>query len=322
MRGYSHKATQFLGYSIKILILAMVLLFVWQRVTRDTTTILEVFKSNVNTLFTYSNIAILLLLSILNWLFEVYKWKTLAKHCSPISTKESLLQSLKAHIVSLITPAKIGEYGAKALFFPAPLRKKTLFLTLLGNGYQMLATTVFGVLGIGICSYYLFPAFIGYYLILVLVLIVLFYGTPKLLHHIHWSIKGYSWQRIRDFMKTIASSNKHKALFFSFARYLIFAHQFYFLLVLFQVDVSYILAMGLIATMYVLSSIIPMLQLFDVVLKTGVAVAVFSWIDAPEITIVSITCIMWFFNMVLPIIPGSYFILTDTSLSTQKTMSI
>jgi hypothetical protein len=319
MQGVSHKATQFLGYSVKILILAVAIFFVWKRMAQDTIPILENFKDHFISLFTYSNIAILLLLSIFNWLFEVLKWKALANHCAEISTKESIKHVLKAHITSLITPAKIGEYGAKALFFPAHQRKQVLFLTLLGNGYQMLATTIFGCIGIGICIFMLFPALSWYYIVSLLLGIPLVYLTPRILNNIRWSVKGYSWQRIQQFMKTIASSNKQKAGFFSFVRYLLFAHQFYFLLTLFQVDVSYPLGMGLIMTMYLISSVIPMLQLFDVVIKTGVAVAIFSWIIAPEITIVTITFLMWFFNAVLPILPGSYFMMTDTTLTRQKT---
>ncbi|MFT5892751.1 MAG: hypothetical protein ACI9Y7_002863 [Dokdonia sp.] len=318
MQGVSHKATQFLGYSVKILILAVAIFFVWKRIAQDTIPILENFKGHFISLFTYSNIAILLLLSILNWLFEVLKWKTLANYCAAISTKESIKQVLKAHITSLITPAKIGEYGAKALFFPAHQRKQVLFLTLLGNGYQMLATTIFGSIGIGICVFMLFPALSWYYIVTLLLGIPLVYLTPRILDKVRWSIKGYSWQRIQQFMKTIASSNKQKAWVFSFVRYLLFAHQFYFLLTLFQVDVSYPLSMGLITTMYLISSLVPMLQLFDVVIKTGVAVAIFSWIAAPEITIVAITFLMWLFNGVLPILPGSYFMLTDTTLTRQK----
>jgi len=304
------------------LVLAIVLFFVWKRISRDTTFIYENFKSNFFPLITYRNMSIILLLTIFNWVFEMLKWKTLASHCASLTIRESLKQVLKAHIISFITPAKIGEYGAKALSFPAHQRKKILFLTLLGNGYQMLMTTVFGIIGIGICVYLLFPDYIVYYLVISILLIPIAYSFPKILHKIHWSIKGYSWQRIKDFMKTIVSSSKQKALFFSFVRYLLFAHQFYFLLTLFQVDTSYTLAMGLITTMYLISSIVPMLQLFDVILKTGVAVAIFSWIDVSEIVMITITFIMWFFNMVLPIIPGSYFILVDKSFTSQKSMPL
>ena len=322
MQGVSHKATQFLSYPIKILILVATLFFVGKRLTQDTIPILENFKDDFVSIFTYSNIAILLLLSILNWFFEILKWKTLASHCQVISTKESLKQVLKAHITSLITPAKIGEYGAKALFFPAHQRKQILFLTLLGNGYQMLATTIFGSIGIGVCVFLLFPSFGWYYILACVLGIPLLYITPQILDKIRWSVKGYSWQRIRQFMKTIASPIKQNAWIFSLIRYLLFAHQFYFLLLVFQVDVSYPLGMGLIATMYLVSSLIPMLQLFDVVIKTGVAVYIFSWIAVPEIIMVAITFLMWFFNVVLPILPGSYFIMIDTTLTGKKTSAL
>ncbi len=319
MRGVSHKATQFLGYSIKILILAITVFLVGKRLTQDTTPILEHVKNNFTSIFTYSNIAILLLLSIFNWVFEILKWQALAGHCDQISTQESTKQVLKAHITSLITPAKMGEYGAKALFFPIEQRKHILFLTLLGNGYQMLVTTILGSIGIGVCVLQLFPSLKWYYIISLLLGVLIVFMIPQRLAKIRWSVKGYSWQRIRTFIKTIAFPIKQKASFFSFVRYVLFAHQFYFLLILFGVDVTYLLAIGLITTMYLVSSLLPMLQVFDVVVKTGVAVAVFSWIAVPEMTIITISFLMWFFNVVLPILPGSYFMMTDTTLTRQKT---
>ena len=319
MQGVSHKATQFLGYSIKILILAMTVFLVGKRLAQDTAPILEHTKDNFISIFTYSNIAILLLLSLFNWVFEILKWQALASHCGHISTQESTKHVLKAHITSLITPAKLGEYGAKALFFPIEQRKHILFLTVLGNGYQMLATTIFGVIGIGVCVFQLFPSLKWHYIIALLLGVLTVFMIPQLLAKIRWSVKGYSWKRIRNFIKNIALHTKQKAGFFSFVRYVLFAHQFYFLLVLFGVDITYLLAMGLITTMYLVSSLLPMLQVFDVIVKTGVAVMVFSWIAVPEITIITISFLMWFFNVVLPILPGSYFMMTDTSLTRQKT---
>lgn len=318
MRGVSHKATQFLGYSVKILILAITVFLVGKRLAQDTTPILEYVTDSFTSIFTYSNIAILLLLSTFNWIFEILKWKTLASHCGHISTQESTKQVLKAHIAALITPAKMGEYGAKALFFPLEQRKHILFLTILGNGYQMLVTTILGSIGVGICVFHLFPSLQWYYIISLLLGLLTVFTIPQLLAKIRWSVKGYSWQRLRAFVKTIAFSIKQKAGFFSFVRYVFFAHQFYFLLLLFEIDVTYLLAIGLITTMYLVSSLLPMLQVFDVIVKTGVAVMVFSWIAIPEITIITISFLMWFFNVVLPILPGSYFMMTDTTLTRQK----
>ena len=321
MQAVSHKATQFLVYSVKVLILAGAFFFIWNRIAPD----IDIFLSNFSlynmTLSSYLNIAILLLLTIFNWLFEVFKWKTLSSHCLPITIYESTQQVLKAHVLSLITPAKLGEYGAKALFFPKQQRKQILFLNLLGNLYQMTATMVFGCIGLGIGIAFLFPEYLIYYLIAMLLCIACIWFLPKILRAIQWTIKGYSWQRIQQFSKTIDTSVKRKSLLYSFIRYVLFAHQFYFLLLIFNVDASYTLGMSLITVMYLVSSLLPMLQLFDVVIKSGVAVALFSWVDAPELTIVIVTTLMWFFNVALPIFPGSYFVMTDTSVSSQKPIS-
>lgn len=321
MQAVSHKATQFLVYTVKVLILTGAFFFIWNRIASDIAVFFAKFSLNNIPLSSYLNIAILLCLTIFNWVFEVLKWKKLSSHCLSISTYESSQQVLKAHVLSLITPAKLGEYGAKALFFPRQQRKQILFLNLLGNLYQMTATVIFGCIGIGIGITFLFPELLAYYFITMFVCIVCMWFLPKILHAIRWTIRGYSWQRIQQFTKTIDTSIKRKALLYSFVRYILFAHQFYFLLIIFQVDVSYILGMSLITTMYFVSSLLPMLQLFDVVVKSGVAVALFSWVDVPEITVVIVTTLMWFLNIALPILPGSYFVMTDTSVSSQKSIS-
>lgn len=318
MQTVSHKATQFLVFGAKILILAGVFFFIWKRIASDMDIFFENFRLQNISSSSYLNIAILLLFSILNWVFETLKWKALSSHCTLITSKESTKQVLKAHVVSLITPAKIGEYGAKALFFPTQQRKHILFLNLLGNLYQMAATTLSGVIGIGVGIALLFPKYVGYYFICILIAALFAWLLPKMLQKTPWTLKGYSWQRIKEFTKTIHTRVKRKALVYSFVRYVLFAHQFYFLLLVFDVEISYALGMSLITMMYFVSSLVPMLQLFDVVIKSGVAVALFSWVEVPELTIVSITALMWLFNVALPILPGSYFIMTDTSVSSQK----
>jgi len=50
--------------------------------------------------------------------------------------------------------------------------------------------------------------------------------------------------------------------------------------------------------------------LFDVVLKSTVAIWVFSYYFIDETTIITITLLMWIFNFVIPSIVGSYFVLT------------
>jgi hypothetical protein len=89
----------------------------------------------------------------------------------------------------------------------------------------------------------------------------------------------------------------------------VFTHQFYYLLLIFKVDVSYFNAISAITTMYLIASMIPMLSLFDVVLKGTVAIWVFYFLGIAPVAILCITTLMWVLNFVIPALIGSYFVL-------------
>ena len=92
-------------------------------------------------------------------------------------------------------------------------------------------------------------------------------------------------------------------------RYLVFSYQFFFLMSLFEIELGYLESMSIISSMYILSSVIPSIFIFDVVVKSGVAVYLFSFVGVDEIIVLSITTLMWLFNFVLPSILGSYHVL-------------
>ena len=86
-------------------------------------------------------------------------------------------------------------------------------------------------------------------------------------------------------------------------------YQFYYLLVIFGVDISYIDAMIIITSMYLISSLIPSIFIFDVVIKGSIAVYLFSIIGINELTILCVVMLMWLLNFVLPSIFGSFYVL-------------
>ena len=223
---------------------------------------------------------------------------------------ESLQQSLGALTASLFTPNRIGEYGAKAVYYKKGFRRKIMLLNLIGNGAQMVTTTIFGVAGL----LYFFSRFdvnlevyrlrkITYLLALLIPIIFLgsSYGVKK--------IQGFNIDRIRKFIKELPKSLHLKNGLFSIIRYLIFSFQFFFLLTTFKVDIDYLTAMALISSMYFIASIVPSLSFFDWLIKGSVAVWVFSFYPVNELIMVSITLLMWSLNFALPAIFGSYFVL-------------
>lgn len=249
-------------------------------------------------------ILILIVFTALNWTLEIFKWKILASKIQPRSFYEAATESLASHAFALITPNRIGEYGAKALFYPKANRKSVVLQNFIGNFYQLSATMILGYAGISYLSDIATNIYLEntYHLVIigtfVFCLLILFRHKLPFFN---------AWLR-ENFIKVNIKEDGWVFLL-SFVRYLIFSHQFYFLVTVFNVEISYITCMSSIAAMYFIASIIPMLSVFDFVVKGSMAVFVFSFLDISPLIILSITTLMWLLNFVFPAMIGSYFVL-------------
>lgn len=263
-----------------------------------------------NKLVTTPNILILLSFSVLNWMLESFKWKILVRETKQLSFRKAIEQSLGSLTASIITPNRIGEYGAKALYYPKIYRKKIMVLNLIGNLTQLTATIVFGSIGLlYLINSYKLP--ISYYRILFFVvpLPLLVYFIYNYLSKKKYSIKGYSLSKFKHLYSTLNTETILKTILLSLFKYGVFAHQFYFLIWLFNIDIYYIEAMALITSMYILVSVIPTIFVLDLLVKGSIAVWLFSFVNANEFVVLTITTLMWLLNFVFPSIIGSYFVL-------------
>ncbi|MDZ7614158.1 MAG: glycosyltransferase [Flavobacteriaceae bacterium] len=222
-------------------------------------------------------IVFIVLLSLANWSLEILKWKNLSGHIRFIAFAEATKQSLAALTASLLTPNRIGEYGAKALYYQKTDRKKVMALNFLGNFYQMLVTVIFGFFSLFYLKDQLF-VFLKYSLLLLflpgLFLIVrsFYKETPASRFYLKFLI----------FARGIPIQIHLSNFAISIGRYLIFSHQFYFLLVLFGINLDYTLAIALIGAMYFLASVIPGFVALDFLIKGSVALTLFGFYGVPE----------------------------------------
>lgn len=259
--------------------------------------------------FSTKKIILISFLSFFNWFLEILKWKKLASFCKKTNFKEAAIQSLASLTASLITPNRIGEYGAKALYFEKYLRIKIIGLNIIGNFYQLMATLFFGIIGF---TYFVIQQQITvhlnrvfeYFILIFFVVSFLFLGIK----YVDFKISYV--RKIRNFIKKIPLKLTIKVISFSFIRFLIFSHQFYFLLVFFHPDILYLEAISSISAVYLIASITPFLSVFDFVLKGSIAIWIFSFFNINPPTIVLITTLMWVLNFVIPAIIGSYFVIT------------
>ncbi len=301
----SYKSNQFLWLVFKLALAFGCVFFILERLTQNDEISFSQFLSILNDfdLFSLKNGLILIIFSFFNWFLEIYKWKLLGSKVHEISFKEATKQSLSSLSFSLLTPNSIGEYGAKAYFFAKSEWKKVMIMNGLGNGYQLLATFLFGIIGL-----FFFQSEIKQIISNVnYVFIFLFIIVLGMILSIRWIQKQF--KKIKIYISLFSVYFHLKISVLSIIRYFIFSHQFYFILSLLAPETQYLETISAITLIYFISSLIPMLSLFDIAVKGSVAIFVLSWLPIESSIIVSSVLVIWALNFAFPAFLGSLYIL-------------
>ena len=306
MIAIPNKAKQFLVFTIKVLIVSGAFYFIYQQLSQNDQLDWAKFTALFHKNWSIGGIAFLLLFSFLNRFFEILKWKNLVTALQPISLLDATAQVLGALTAGIFTPNGLGEYAGKALFYEKTKVKKIVFLNLICNGIQMVLTVIFGVFGLlyfnaefNIITTKTIAMLFGFLLLLILASFFLKAFT----------IKGYSLEKLVPKINQIPKSIHQKNILLGLSRYLVFSHQYYFLFLAFEVHLPYLILMSAITSIYFLASAMPSFQFLDFAVKGSVAVYFFGLLGVNEWIVVFITALMWFLNVVIPVLLGSYFVL-------------
>lgn len=284
----------------KIVIIAGALYFIYDQLANNEKLDWDKFLDVLNRNKTFAGILFILSFSFFNRFFEILKWQNLARLIQKISLSKATEQVLAALTASIFTPNGIGEYGAKALYFEKQDAKKVVFLNLICNGIQMILTVIFGMIGLLILGYSKWVLLLS---LIVLALLFFLLLLKKI------TIKGYSLDKLFKKINEIPRRIHQKNILLAVARYLIFSHQYYFLFLAFDVNIPYWILMATIATVYFLASSLPTFQFLDFAVKGSVAVFFFGNLGVNEWIVVFIATLMWFLNVVLPVLIGSFYVI-------------
>jgi hypothetical protein len=306
MISISHKTKQFLVLLVKLLIVGGAFYFIYNQLANndklDWQKFLTLFHKNQSVL----GIVFILSLSVFNRFFEILKWQNLVGFIHEISLGEATKQVLAALTAGLFTPNGVGEYAGKAMYFDKKDTKKVVFLNLVCNGIQMILTVVFGIFGL--------LYFNAQYNVITTKTVAVLFGILVILFAVLFSakkitIKGYSIERLIHKINEIPKSIHQKNTILAIFRYLVFSHQYYFLFLAFDVDLPYFILISAVSSVYFLASSLPTFQFLDFAVKGSVAVYFFGILGVNEWVVVFVTTLMWFLNVVLPVIIGSYYVL-------------
>jgi len=292
-----------LSVLIKIVILAGATYYIYNRLAIDKT---------VNAGFSFSSLKdvllenkffllLILLLTLANWLLEIFKWQILVASVQKISFKKAVSQCLSALTASLLTPNRAGDYLAKSLYFDKNKTKKIIALNFIGHGLQLGVTVFFGVFGLAYLRFN-YPVTLSLnteMILLILAFTALIFGLKISRNWLKKLLDYYKSLRLKLFVKTGV---------LSVLRYLVFSHQYYFLLLLFGFNLGYFTAMPAIFSMYLLASILPGLSLTDWLIKGSAAIFAFGFLKISALLVLQVSLLMWLFNFALPAVMGSFYI--------------
>lgn len=305
MKPLGDKAKHYLIPAAKVLILLASFYFIYRQLATNDALDWQRFTVKLSGWHWYE-LAFLVLLSVANRFLEILKWQNLVHFLRPMGVGEAAAQVLGALTAGTFTPNGIGEYGAKALYFEKSMGKTVVLLNLVCNGIQMVLSMVFGCIGLLYFNWNmeLLPAAD---ILLILGGLALIFGMLFLGRNLN--VRGLSVRRLLQKMGEIPRRIHQRNIALAIGRYAVFSHQYYFLFVLFGVDLPYLLLMATIAAVYFLASSLPTFQFLDFAVKGSVSLFFFGFLGINEWVVAFITTLMWLLNVVIPVGIGSYFVL-------------
>ena len=313
-----------IGFLIKIGIVAFALFFLYQQLTSKSSA--EDF--NIEHILwqlqqKYLVILLVVLMMFLNWFLESLKWRSLISKIEKVTIKRSFRAVFSGITVSAFTPNRVGEYAGRVFCLERADRIQGVLITVIGSMAQFVTTIVFGLIGILLLpnlmpkfdlllSEFIFsyPIMLFIIILLCILLVTLFLNASVL------SVLLSKFNFLRKYTKYIEvftfynSSELLETLLYSIARYIVFTTQFFILLQLFDVHISYIDSLILTTSMLFVISVIPTIAITEIGVRGSVAIFLFSLVSVNTVGILSATFVMWVINLLLPALIGTIFIFT------------
>ena len=272
-------------------------------------------------------LSVLLLLPI-NLLLESYKWKIMIVKLEEVSLWNSMKAVLAGISVSMFMPNRVGDYLGRVFILKKANRIQATLITMLGSLAQFLTTILFGTVAFVIFTHKLL---IQYHLmnhliytgiilsaLMVMAFLIFAYLNFSAFSMILKRISGKLYLKIERYVKIFAWYDAQlllKVLLLSILRYLVFSFQFFILLRMFEIKISYPQAMIIISMIYLVMSVIPTIALSELGVRGSVSLYVFGVFfgasTLPGYTIdeiVAASSVLWFLNLAIPAILGLFFI--------------
>lgn len=260
----------------------------------------------------------LIALMLLNWVLEAYKWRLLVSHIERISFWKSLKAIFSGITIAIFTPNRVGEYGGRIFHLQKADRINAALLTIVGSYAQLVVTLVTGIFA----TIFFLPEYVGigpitpmqYNLIGILMvglcvsLVILFLNTRLLTTIINWLPIPSKYRHYAEVFEYHSSGTLWKVFLASLGRYAVFTFQFYLLLRVFNVDISYLSAMMMVSMTYFVMTAVPTIAITELGVRGSIAVYFLGMLSTNVTSIFLASSMLWLINLAVPALIGVTFI--------------
>ena len=260
------------------------------------------------------------LLLFVNWGLEGYKWKRLMENEYSISLAVAVKAAFAGNATGAFTPNRIGGFVGRVLYLPKEQVLTGTLNTFVGNLAQFLATIIFGVvsavaiqwipISIGTFSNFGFEPWVP-------ALVFIFIGFIFL--HIYFFAEAWlnvlfrfkamkNWKERFQFLARHSKQLLAEVLLLSLLRYLVFAIQFYLILLFFTVEIDFLICIALIGYLYLVITLVPTL-LGKLGVREGVACVIFSTFSPSVLVTTMSSLLLWMLNVAIASLIGGVLVL-------------
>jgi len=283
------------------------------------------FRQFLITPLSFFFLFVILMLMVVNWAIETYKWQMLIHKIQHFSFTNSFKAVLVGITVGVFTPNRVGEIGGRIAFLEKGKRTSGAFASAIGSLAQFIATIIMGVGGFILFLLFFpdktqintyFNKFSAIALFLVLALLVWsYYNVRKIIPLL---IKIPFLKKKSEQIQYLSNETGKflsLVLFLSTIRYLVFFLQFFLLLNLFNADINLLEGFVSISITYLFMTIIPTTTLLELGLRGSLAIIFIGLFSENILGIVLASFFIWIINIAIPAVVGTFYLIKPKSLN-------
>lgn len=271
-------------------------------------------------LFSWNKAPLLILAIVLipiNWLIESEKWHGLMNKFVSLSRWKSIKSIISGITLGIATPSRVGEYGGRMLFVPSNKNAKAAMTTFVGSFAQNIVNITFGALGLIVFVKSFQPEQILWswamttVVTAALIILYIFYFNLEFVDHLRSRFKIFDRRWIKDLIsfKELDFADLIRVWILSILRYVVYLLQYLLVAYFFGIELHGILAIAGIATIFLIQGSLPLPPFLGVLARGEIAIIIWRYYDANDLSILSATYALWALNVVLPAIIGYVFVL-------------